>query len=168
MLAPPSSLTSSPAFFSSFECAKFISISGYCPCFVLDPSHHTGLKSKFTSLTIPSNVVHPQLLLVTLPSFTLFSKHFPSKITLFRPVAFICLVCHYTLVSKKSNAWYVVSAQNYLQNEGRKRGVLAMCHAMCFGLSVTAVRLHGLAFTCCLHIPPSGRYLHKPPQCTRH
>lgn len=70
-------LPSSPAFLPSLSPVKLSPISGFHPCFVLDPSHRAGFGSKLTSLTIHTKVAHPQLLLMTL-SFGFFVIFFSS------------------------------------------------------------------------------------------
>ena len=68
VLALPSSLASSPAFLPSLSCVKFSPISGFCPCFVLDP-YHAGFGC---SLTTRTKVAHAQSLLMTYIIFLFF------------------------------------------------------------------------------------------------
>ena len=70
-------LPSPPAFLPSLSRVKLSPISGFCPCFALNPSHCAGFGSKVTSLTIHTKVAHPQLLLMTL-SFGFFVIFFSS------------------------------------------------------------------------------------------
>lgn len=158
--APLSDLISS-ILSPSLRCTWPLPISSQCRCLVLDLSHQTDLRSKVTSLTIHPKVAPPQLLSVKLTCIILFSKHFPYKITFFRAMAFICCVPHGTPVPKATpGAWSVLKMICRME-VGREECRVPRYVLWAFG------DLCGLAVTHCLHAPPPGRYLRRPPRCTR-
>ena len=130
VLALPSSLASSPAFLPSLSCVKFSPISGFCPCFVLDP-YHAGFGC---SLTTRTKVAHAQSLLMTYIIFLFFFFYFSFHTfsisfenTSFRANK-LHLSCSILCSGAKSMAWHMVSAEDCRMKEG------AGHHVKCFEL----------------------------------